>query len=72
MKDSNGNSVSVSSSKLQQKIDELNKKIESLETENQELKEQLSEYKNVHQKIKHLPKYQKRFLQLLIMKMIND
>ena len=39
MKDSNGNSVSVSSSKLQQKIDELNKKIESLETENQELKE---------------------------------
>ena len=47
MKDSNGNSVSVSSSKLQQKIDELNKKIESLETENQELKEQLSEYKNV-------------------------
>ena len=41
MKDSNGNSVSVSSSKLQQKIDELNKKIESLETENQELKELL-------------------------------
>ena len=38
MKDSNGNSVSVSSSKLQQKIDELNKKIESLETEKSRIK----------------------------------